>query len=137
MRGSAERLAPVVAELAGTSSLPGWQLRIVDGNHLAATEKRLKPLRNQRGAALPGHALVVYDPDRDQVVDLQACEDAYASERVGVLPLLASAGPRAIVDSGSAFLHPNDSPGISGGAGWVHRASAQQASTDCPGERLG
>lgn len=34
---------------------------------------------------------VVYDPDLDQVIDLQACEDAYASERVCVLPLLANA----------------------------------------------
>lgn len=57
------------------------------------SEKRLAPLRDQRGAALPGHLLVVYDPDRDQVVDLQACEDAYESERTGVLPLLDGAGP--------------------------------------------
>jgi IS4 transposase len=93
VRGSSERLAPVVTELGGTACLPGWQLRMVDGNHLPATERRLKPLRKLRAAALPGHSLVVYDPDFDQVVDLQACEDAYESERTGVLPLLASAGP--------------------------------------------
>jgi len=93
VRGSAERLMPVVAGLGSTPCLPGWQLRIVDGNHLPATEKRLKPLRGQRAAALPGHSLVVYDPDLDQVVDLQACEDAYESERTGVLPLLDGAGP--------------------------------------------
>ncbi|MCY1369463.1 Cupin-like domain protein [compost metagenome] len=34
---------------------------------------------------------MVYDPDLDQIVDLQPCEDAYASERVSVLPLLARA----------------------------------------------
>ncbi len=36
-------------------------------------------------------SVVVYDPDLDQVVDLQPCEDAYASERISVLPLLEKA----------------------------------------------
>ncbi|GAB3461523.1 hypothetical protein GCM10027398_03410 [Azotobacter salinestris] len=39
VRGSAERLAPVVLGLGSTSCLPGWQLCIVDGNHLPSTEK--------------------------------------------------------------------------------------------------
>ena len=75
---------------------PGWQLRIVDGNHLPGSQKRLAPLRGHRGAALPGHALVVYDPDLAQVVDLVACEDAYESERTGVMPLFDSAAPGQI-----------------------------------------
>ena len=66
-------------------------MRIVDGNHLPASEKRLQPLRGHRGAALPGHSLVVYDPDLGQVCDIVACEDAHESERVGVQPLVASA----------------------------------------------
>jgi hypothetical protein len=37
-------------------------------------------LRSFRGAALPGHSLVVYDPDLDMVVDLVPCEDAQAQE---------------------------------------------------------
>jgi IS4 transposase len=89
--GSAERLAPTIKELGCSAILPGWQLRIVDGNHLPSTEKRLGALRRERGAARPGFSVVVYDPDLDQVVDLQPCEDAYASERVSVLPLLARA----------------------------------------------
>lgn len=48
---------------------------------LPASEKRLKPLRGFRGAALPGHSLVVYDPDLDLAVDLVPCEDAHAQER--------------------------------------------------------
>ena len=93
VRGSAERLAPVMQPLrcAKASLLAGWQLRIIDGNHLPASEKRLAPLRGFRGAALPGHALVVYDPDIDLVLDVIPCEDGHASERILVPAALESA----------------------------------------------
>lgn len=74
-----EVLTPMMKDKA--PSVPGYRLRIVDGNHLPASEKRLKPLRGFRGAALPGHSLVVYDPDLDMVVDVVPCEDAHAQER--------------------------------------------------------
>ncbi len=91
VRGSAERLAPVAASVDGGTTLPGWRLRVLDGNHLPASEKRLAPLRGHRGAALPGQALVVYDPDSGLVTDLVAGEDAHQNERASVAPLLASA----------------------------------------------
>ncbi|MFK3725794.1 IS4 family transposase, partial [Pseudomonas monteilii] len=50
VRGSAERLSPVLAGLDLELSLPGWQLRIIDGNHLPASDKRLAELRDVRGA---------------------------------------------------------------------------------------
>jgi IS4 transposase len=94
VRGSAERLGPVMAAVGhGAASLPGWRLRVLDGNHLPASEKRLAPLRGFRGAALPGQSLVVYDPDLGLVVDLVGCEDAHASERAAVAPLLEGARP--------------------------------------------
>jgi IS4 transposase len=93
VRGSAGRLGPVMTALRPKASLPGWRMRVLDGNHLPASEKRLAPLRGFRGAALPGHSLVVYDPDSGLVTDLVACEDAHASERVAVAPLLADACP--------------------------------------------
>ena len=62
VRGNAERLAPVAAAVDSGTILPGWQVRILDGNHLPASEKRLVPLRQHRGAALPGQALVVSSP---------------------------------------------------------------------------
>ena len=77
VRGSAERLAPVMAALESRASLPGWRVRVLDGNHLPASEKRLLPLRGHRGAALPGQSLVVYDPDSGLVVDMVAHEDAH------------------------------------------------------------
>ena len=96
VQGSSARLRPIAAALEAAPCVPGWQLRIVDGNHLPGSQKRLAPLRGHRGAALPGHALVVYDPDLAQVVDLLACEDAYQSERTAVMPLFDSAGPNQI-----------------------------------------
>ena len=92
----------VVGALGGGASLPGWRLRVLDGNHLPASEKRLASLRGfpvepclrfDRGAALPGQSLVVYDPDSGLVTDLVTCEDAHASERTAVEPLLGSAQP--------------------------------------------
>ena len=90
---SAQRLLPVVQALGVTPSLPGWQLRVVDGNRLPASEKRLAPLRECRGAALPGHTLVVYDADAGLVTDIVACEDAHAQERAVMGPLLERAQP--------------------------------------------
>ncbi len=55
VRGSTERLAPVLSAIGTTPpSLPGFALRVLDGNHLPASQKRLKALRGHRGAALPG-----------------------------------------------------------------------------------
>lgn len=68
-------------------------MRIVDGNHLPASEKRIKPLRDFRGAALPAQSLVVFDPDMGMVVDLLPWEDAHAQERALMAPLLAAAQP--------------------------------------------
>ena len=93
VRGSAERLEPVMARVSTGAGLPGWRLRVLDGNHLPASEKRLAPLRGHRGAALPGHSLVVYDPDRGLVTDILPSEDAYQSERAAVGPLLDGAEP--------------------------------------------
>jgi len=66
------KLAPV---------LPGFRTKILDGNHFSGTDRRLKPLRGQRGAALPGQALAVLDPALKLMIDLFPCEDAYTQER--------------------------------------------------------
>jgi IS4 transposase len=91
--GSAERLKPVMQELIKkeVAAVPGYRLRIVDGNHLPASEKRLKPLRELRGAALPGQSLVVYDPDLQLAVDVLPYEDAHAQERVLMKAIVSTA----------------------------------------------
>lgn len=95
IQGSNDRLGPVLNAMhpAQAATVEGYRLRIVDGNHLPASEKRLKPLRQFRGAALPGHSLVVYDPDSGMVVDLLPCEDAHAQERACMAPILERAQP--------------------------------------------
>ena len=92
VQGSAQRLMPLLAHLPQQHSLAGWQLRVIDGNHLPASDKRLGPLRGHRGAALPGHTVVVYDPDHQLVCDIVACEDAYQSERTAAAVLIERAG---------------------------------------------
>jgi hypothetical protein len=67
-------------------------VRILDGNHLAATEHRIKELREIVSGPLPGQALVVFDPDLGLVVDVFPCEDAYVQERRLVLDVLGSMG---------------------------------------------
>ena len=72
--------------------LPGYRVRVLDGNHLAGTEHRVKELRRYRAAALPGHALVFYDPQWAVATEVIPCEDAYAQERTllpEVVPMVA------------------------------------------------
>ncbi|MDZ8066259.1 MAG: transposase [Nostoc sp. DedQUE08] len=61
--------------------LPGYRVKIIDGNAIAATEHRLKPLREISSAPLPGQSLVVLDPSLMLAVDVFPCEDGHAQER--------------------------------------------------------
>ena len=81
---TAERLETVVTtrwEPHLPPLLPGYRIKILDGNHLAATEHRIKELRTDPRGALPGQALVVLDPSLMLVTDVVLCEDGHAQER--------------------------------------------------------
>jgi hypothetical protein len=78
------------------SPLPGYVVKILDGNALAATEHRLKALRPLRAGALPGKAVVVYEPARNLMVELAPCEDGQAQERA-LLPALVETVQRGEV----------------------------------------
>jgi IS4 transposase len=83
VRHCSEKLSKVVVTTKGQlpALLPGYRLLIVDGNHLASTERRLDVLKGSVAGPLPGHALVVLDPELMLVRDIIPCEDGHAQER--------------------------------------------------------
>lgn len=83
VRDSACRAAEVLDELGArrTAWLPGYRIRVLDGNHLSATEHRLGPLRQTWAAPLPGSVLVVLDPQSGLAVDAFLTPDGHAQER--------------------------------------------------------
>jgi hypothetical protein len=80
---SYRRLAPLVRELRAELQplLPGYRVKIIDGNHLAGTEHRIAETRTLNSSPLPGQALVLLDPQLRLMMDAVPCEDAYAQER--------------------------------------------------------
>lgn len=83
VRYSVCNLRPVIAEMSVSTSelLPGYDLRIADGNHLGATEHRLKVLQNNLSRPLPGQSIAILDPQQMLVVDVFLNEDGHAQER--------------------------------------------------------
>jgi IS4 transposase len=83
VRDTAERMAAIISRTGGTlpELLPGYDVRILDGNHLRRTERRIGELRGLNSAPLPGHALVVLDPRLHLARDVFPCEDGHAQER--------------------------------------------------------
>ena len=83
VRYSAAELAPVTRGLGGALEplLPGFRVKIIDGNCIKATEHRIEELRYTKAGALPGKSLVVYDPSLKLVLDVYPCEDGYTQER--------------------------------------------------------
>lgn len=92
VRRTAEQMRQIQQELgrAPREVLPGYHVRIVDGSHLRATERRLDVHRMLNGAPLPGQALVVLDPQRMLIEDMIGCEDGHAQERL-LIPELVEA----------------------------------------------
>jgi IS4 transposase len=83
VRDSAQRAAAVIDELQARRDpwLPGYNIRIIDGNHLSATEHRLEPLRDIWAAPLPGRILVVMEPELGLARDAFLTPDGHANER--------------------------------------------------------
>jgi hypothetical protein len=91
VRHTASRLEPVIRQMRGELPplVPGYRVKIVDGNHLTRTQRRLKPLRDVAAGPLPGQTLVVLDPALGLAIDVVCCEDGHAQERSLMGPVLA------------------------------------------------
>ena len=90
VRDTAADLSGIVDELGAAMEGPlvGFDVRILDGNHLAGTDHRLAELRRLGAAALPGQTLCVLDPQRQLLVDVVSCEDGHANERTLIPAIL-------------------------------------------------
>lgn len=90
VRCTAERFRQVIAAMSAElpSSIPGYRIKILDGNHLAATQRRIKELRTQRGGPLPGTSLAVLDPQLKLITDVFLSEDGHEQERSILLKVI-------------------------------------------------
>jgi len=95
VRETAEKMAESIHDIKGTRTpwLPGYRIKVLDGNCIEATEHRLEVLRTTSSGALPGKSLVIYEPELEMATDVFPCEDGHAQERSllsEILPTLAA-----------------------------------------------
>jgi IS4 transposase len=102
VRYSAAQFTPLIEQVGGEREpwLGGHRVKIIDGNCIEASQRRLGALREVQAAALPGKSLVVYEPACGLVTDVVPCEDGHAQERSLFKALLrtAQAGDLWIAD---------------------------------------
>jgi hypothetical protein len=79
---SAKQITPVIDILKVRLPpwLPGYRIRIVDGNHLSASERRIRELRQRWAKGLPGKVLAVYEQELDLVAQVFLTPDGHAQE---------------------------------------------------------
>src|SRR3954466_13866654 len=123
----AARLTPVIDAMRGGRAdwLPGYRVRILDGNHLPGSEHRLEELRTIGAGALPGHALVVLDPRSMLATDVVLCEDGHAQGRSLLDRILAIVAAKDLWVADRNFCTTDFLFGIAGrGASFVIRQHA-------------
>lgn len=83
VRHCARRLAEAVGRMGGGREplLPGYRVKMLDGNCLGSSEHRILETRTISSGPLPGKSLVVYDPQLSLAVDVVPCEDGHSQER--------------------------------------------------------
>lgn len=100
VRETAQDLITVIKSMKKGRPVPvlkGFTVRVVDGNHLAGTDHRIQPLRNLGAAALPGTAMVVFDPDYMVALDMIPCEDGHANELTLMPPIIETLNPKDVL----------------------------------------
>jgi len=90
VRHTAQQLQPLIQEIGGAlpEPVPGYEMHVLDGNNIAATEHRLKETRANSAAPLPGKSLCVFRPAHQLVTHIVPCEDGHTQERALVDPIL-------------------------------------------------
>jgi hypothetical protein len=93
---SATRLAPVIDRLKArrASWLKSYRIRVLDGNNLSATQRRLAGLRDAWDSPLPGKVLVALDQQTGLVTDVFLTPDGHASERSLLDAVIQALGAR-------------------------------------------
>jgi len=83
VRHIGEKTQALVKEMGAEHDawIEGYSTKLLDGNCIEATEKRIKVLRGVSSAALPGKSLVVFDPQTEIATEVFPCEDGHAQER--------------------------------------------------------
>jgi hypothetical protein len=95
VRDAARQAAPGIGALQAALPplVPGYRVKILEGNHLAASEHRLEARRHTWAAPLPGQILVVLDQQRMLATEVVLCEDGHAQERSLLGQVLPSVEP--------------------------------------------
>lgn len=129
VRHTARRLEALIRQMKGELSplVPGYRVKILDGNHLTRTQRRLKPLRNVAAGPLPGQTLVVLDPALRLAIDVVCCEDGHAQERSMMAPILETVAADDLWVADRNFCTTGIVFGIAACGGWF--AIRQHAST--------
>ncbi|MCH7751465.1 MAG: transposase [Planctomycetes bacterium] len=138
VRDTATRLAGIIDHTGGRlpSWLPGYRVKILDGNHLRRTDRRLKELRTQNSAPLPGHSLVMLDPERMLAIDMFPCEDGHAQERSLLPQVLPTIEQGDVIVADRNFCTMGFLAGIADrGAGFIIRQHGQSIRGDLEGRR--
>jgi Transposase DDE domain len=83
VRHTATKLKPLLQRMRATQPrlISGYNTKILDGNHLGASQRRLKELRDVAAGPLPGQTLVVLEPEYQLASEVFCCEDGHAQER--------------------------------------------------------
>jgi hypothetical protein len=96
VRSSATGFTPLIQQVGGEREpwLAGLRVKIIDGNCLEASQRRIKALRAVPAAALPGKSLVIYEPACGLGTDVVPCEDGHAQERSLLQAVLTAVEPQ-------------------------------------------
>jgi len=116
---TARRMQAIIDCTGGISKPPlaGYRTKILDGNHLRRTDRRIGELRDLNAAPLPGQALVVFDPQYRLVIDVLPCEDGHAQERSLLPELLKTIAARDLWIADRNFCTVGFLFGIAGRSG--------------------